>query len=174
MTDRQEIIAYWLVPSAQDSDRFQTVIDELADQQRSPRFRAHLSFGSVTDEEPSLDAVLSMLKGLSLSPIEIAQTPSFTMSLFVRFAPSEALLAARRLLEQSPDFQASRTFDPHISLCYGVPKDLDALRLKMAALMATPVRFDRLIATTISLPVETPADIARWKQRSVYQIPPAD
>ena len=171
MSERHEILAYWLVPSAEDAARFQAVVDALADQQGAPRFRAHLSFGSVIGEEPDLVEVLAQLQGLTLRPVEIAETPSFTMSLFVRFAPTAALLAARKLLESHPNFQASRAFDPHISLCYGAPKDLGAIEPEMAALAETPVRFDRLIATSIWLPVETHADIARWKQRSVYEIP---
>ena len=126
MSDRQEINAYWLVPSDQDATRFQAVVDALADQQGAPRFRAHLSFGSVVGEEPELSGVLEQLSGLTLNPIEIAQTLSFTMSLFVRFAPTEELLAARTLLASSPGFQASRDFDPHISLAYGTPEDLEA------------------------------------------------
>ncbi|MFN3211804.1 MAG: hypothetical protein ACE37M_01750 [Henriciella sp.] len=171
MSDRQEIIAYWLVPADQDAARFQAVVDALADQQGAPRFRAHLSFGSVIGEEPELGAVLEQLSGLTLNPIEIAQTPSFTMSLFVRFAPTEPLLGARKLLEESRSFQSSRDFDPHISLAYGEPKDLGALKPEMDDLLQAPVRFDWLIATSIWLPVETYADIARWKQRSEYQIP---
>jgi hypothetical protein len=171
MSDQQEIIAYWLVPADQDAARFQAVVDALADQQGAPRFRAHLSFGSVVGEEPELGVVLKQLRGLTLNPVEIAQSPSFTMSLFVRFAPTEQLLTARTLMASSPGFQSSRDFDPHISLAYGTPKDLDALQPEVDALLKSPVRFDRLIATSIWLPVETYADIARWKQRSEYQIP---
>ena len=171
MTEHQEILAYWLVPADDDAVRFQAVVDALADQQGAPRFRAHLSFGSVIGPEPELTDVLAGLSGLVLQPVEIEQTPEFTMSLFVRFRPTEQLLRARALFERCPGFQSSRSFDPHISLCYGDPKALSFLKHEMDALLAKPVHFDRLIATSIWMPVKTSADVVRWTQRSVLQIP---
>ncbi len=171
MTEHQEILAYWLVPADDDAVRFQAVVDALADQQGAPRFRAHLSFGSVIGPEPELTDVLAGLSGLVLQPVEIEQTPEFTMSLFVRFRPTEQLLRARALFERCPGFQSSRSFDPHISLCYGDPEDIDALKHEMDALLVKPVRFDCLIATSIWMPVKTSADVVRWTQRSVLQIP---
>ena len=171
MSKREEIIAYWLVPTAEHKARFQCVVDALADQQGAPRFDPHLSFGSFTDTEPDLDGVLQLLSGLELSPTEIAQSPSFTMSLFLRFKPTEQILRARAALETRPGFRTSRDFDPHISLCYGAPENRDALQDEIQALLDQPVQFDRLIATNITLPVETHADVELWTQRAVHQVP---
>ena len=117
--------------------------------------------------------MLQLLCGLELRPTEVAETASFTMSLFVRFDPTEQLLGARSALEACPGFRTSRDFDPHISLCYGAPSDRDALQDEIDALLEQPVLFDRLVATDISLPVETYDDIKLWKRRAVYQIPGA-
>ena len=171
MSKREEIIAYWLVPSAEHTARFQNVVDTLADQQGAPRFHPHLSFGSFTDTEPDLDEVLQRLSDLELSPTEVAQSPSFTMSLFVRFEPTEQLLRARTALEARPGFRASRDFDPHISLCYGTPRNRVALQAEIQGLLDQPVQFDRLIATHITLSVESYADIELWRERTVHQIP---
>lgn len=174
MSERQKVLSYWLMPSTPDALRFQAVIDAMADQQSAPRFRAHLSFGSVSGEEPPMEAILSKLQGLTLHPVEIARTPSFTMSLFVRFAPNQGLVEARTLLASSPGFQSSRAFDPHISLCYGAPANADSLEPEIAALMEKPVQFDQLIAMMVSLPVETHEDVAAWTQHASYRIPLAD
>ncbi len=174
MSKREEIIAYWLVPSVDHAARFQKVIDQLADQQGVVRFHPHLSFGSFNESEPDLREVLELLRGLELQPIEVAHSPSFTMSLFVRFEPTQQLLRARSALEACSGFRTSRDFDPHISLCYGTPKDRDALQNEINALLSQPVLFDRLVATDISLPVETYADIELWKQRTVHQLPGSD
>lgn len=171
MTERQQIIAYWLVPAAGDAIRFQRVIDALAKQQGAPRFRPHLSFGSFADKAPDLSDVLQLLAGLELRPTEIDESVSFTMSLFVRFEPGDQLLRARRALEACPGFRTSRTFDPHISLCYGAPVDKVPLQEEMKALLRRPVEFDQLVATDITLPVETYADINLWKKRAVHPIP---
>lgn len=173
MSKREQIIAYWLVPSADHTARFQSVVDKLAEQQDAPRFHPHLSFGSFAETEPDLTEVIGILRGLELRPVEIAQSPSFTMSLFVRFEPSEQLLQARSTLKAIPGFRTSRDFDPHISLCYGAPINRDALQDEINALLDQPVRFDRLVATEISLPVENYDDIKLWKQRAVHQIPGA-
>lgn len=173
MTERQEILAYWLVPSPGDAARFQSVVDALAAQQDAPRFHPHLSFGSFTGAEPDLGPVLDKLSGLVLTPIEIAETPSFTMSLFARFEPTEQLLRARAALETCPGFRASRDFDPHVSLCYGAPKDRRVLEQEIEALLEAPVVFNRLVAMSITLPVKTHADVALWKHRATHQIPKA-
>ena len=171
MSRREEIIAYWLVPSSHHTKRFQRVIDALSDQQGAPKFHPHLSFGSFADEEPDLGEVLQLLCGLELRPTEVAHSPSFTMSLFVRFEATEQLLNARAAIEAQPGFRTSRDFDPHISLCYGAPENRDALQDEIQALLDQPVQFDRLIATNITLPVETHADVELWTQRAVHQIP---
>ena len=170
MSKREEIISYWLVPATAHISRFQTVINQLADQQNAPRFQPHLSFGSFAESEPELDEVLELLRGLELRPVEIAQSPSFTMSLFVRFEPTEQLLRARSAIESYSGFRTSRNFDPHISLCYGAPKDREAIDAEIETLLDRPIRFDRLVATDITLPVTTYDDIRLWKQRSVYPI----
>jgi len=171
MSKRDQIMAYWLVPAPEQSERFQNVVDKLADQQGAPRFHPHLSFGSIAGEEPDLTAVIGLLHGLELRPTEVAKSPSFTMSFFVRFEPSEQLLRARSALETLPGFRTSRDFDPHISLCYGAPIEPVALQDEINALLRQPVLFDRLVATDITLPVQIYEDIALWKRRSVHQIP---
>ena len=171
MSKREQIIAYWLVPASVHTERFQHVVDRLAEQQSAPRFHPHLSFGSFEKDEPDLSEVLGLLSGLELRPIEVDQSPSFTMSLFVRFEPSEQLLRARSALEACPGFRTSRDFDPHISLCYGAPIDRAALQKEIDELLRAPVLFDRLMATDITLPVESYDDIELWKKRAEYQIP---
>lgn len=171
MSKRQEIIAYWLVPSSHHTKRFQRVIDALSEQQGAPKFHPHLSFGSFVDDEPDLGEVLPLLRGLELRPTEVADSPSFTMSLFVRFEATEQLLNARAALGARPGFRTSRDFDPHISLCYGAPENRDALQDEIQALLDQPVQFDRLIATNITLPVESHVDIKLWHERAVHEIP---
>lgn len=170
MSDRDTIIAYWLLPALDHAARFQRVVDKLADQQCGVRFLPHLSFGSFLDNKPDLSGVLQLLCGLELRPTEVAETASFTMSLFVRFEPTEQLLQARCALEACPGFRTSRDFDPHISLCYGAPVNKGAIQREINALLDQPVLFDRLVATEISLPVESYDDIKLWQQRAEYPI----
>lgn len=164
---------FWLIPSAEDEARFARVIEGLAAPREAAMFTPHLTLGAVRGEVPDLKQVLAALAGLTLSPLEIGETDVFTMSLFVRFQPTEALLTARAELERLPGFRPGRAFDPHISLCYGAPRATDAERDEIEALLATPVAFDQLVAMHIPLPVETQDDIRKWRETASFGIPRA-
>ena len=163
----------WIVPRAEDQARFGQVIEQLAVPRGAATFVPHITLGAVRGDLPDIRPVLETLAGLELSPSAFGETDAFTMSLFVRFEPTKQLLVARSALEACPGFRTSRDFDPHISLCYGAPINRGALQDEINALLDQPVLFDRLVATEISLPVETYNDIKLWKQRAVHQIPRA-
>lgn len=169
MTQRAETL-YWLVPCAADATRFQSVIDAIAADQNAPSFSPHLTLGAVRGDPPRIDRVLDALAGLTLEPKEIDQTDQFTMSLFIRFRTSPALMAGRQALESVPGFRLGRTFDPHLSLCYGSPVDRVSMDNEIAALLDHPVRFDRLVAMHIPLPVETHDDVRKWREVASHSI----
>ena len=90
----------------------------------------------------------------------------------MRFEPSAVLLTARRVMERLPGFRRGRTFDPHISLCYGPPPDGARALNSVKDLLAKPVRFDKLAAVNISLPVESHADVEAWTVAETYRTQP--
>ncbi|MEO1306259.1 MAG: hypothetical protein AAFV37_14905 [Pseudomonadota bacterium] len=158
----EHVVSLWLKPCSSDGKRFQPVIDQLAEAQGVPRFPPHMSLGSITDASVDFAPLLTLLTGLSLSPIELDATPVFTKSLFVRFEISDQLAAARSCLEMMPGFRSRRDFDPHISLCYGKPVATTHLSSAFDGLLSAPVDFDRLQLMRVKLPVETHADVAAW------------
>ena len=158
----EHVVSLWLKPCLSDRERIQPVIDQLAEAQGAPRFPPHMSLGSVTDASVDFAPLLTVLTGLSLTPIELDATPVFTKSLFVRFEISDQLAAARSCLEAVPGFRSRRTFDPHISLCYGKPVATKHLSSEIDRLLSAPVAFDRLQLMRVKLPVETHADVAAW------------
>lgn len=164
MRDSRDIVSLWLIPTEPDAARFQTVIDGLAAQQGAPRFAPHISLGSFVGETPHLDPLLSLLSGLVSLPKGVDRSAVFTTSLFVRFELTDQLKAARQWLEALSVFRKGRSFDPHISLCYGAPIAEDKVAAEIGELCAQPVRFDRLRLMRISVPVETHDDVARWSQ----------
>ncbi len=169
MTQRAETL-YWLVPCAADVARFQAIIDALAAEQGAPSFTPHLTLGAVRSSEPQVERVVKALAGVMLAPKEIDQTDLFTMSLFVRFHSSAALIAGRNALESVPGFRFGRAFDPHLSLCYGPPALRTAMTAEIEALLDKPVRFDRLVAMHIPLPVETHDDVRKWREIASHSI----
>lgn len=167
MTAADETL-FWCVPAADDAVRFQNVIDQLSAAQNAAPFQPHLTLGAVRGPVPDVQTVCDALTGLRLAPIEIGKTDLFTMSLFVRFEASPALRAGRAALEALSGFRAGRVFDPHISLCYGAPINRESSEMEIAALLDHPVRFDRLVAMRIPLPVETYDDIRQWTTLGAY------
>lgn len=159
----ERVTYYWCVPAPADEARFQSVIDELASAQGAPSFMPHLSLASVKGSGPDLTPILSDLRGLQLQPLEVDETDAFTMSLFLRVEPSQALLNARKAFEAIPGFQSSRSFDPHLSLCYGPPPRGAADLASVRALLQEPVVFDRLVTVDIPSQVSTYDDIRAWK-----------
>lgn len=158
----ERVTYYWCVPSPDDEARFQAVIDELAKAQDAPRFMPHMSLASVHGSAPDLASVLNDLRGLQLRPIEIDETDDFTMSLFLRVEPSPALIRARQAFEGIAGFRSSRSFDPHLSLCYGPPPGGAANLENVRALLKKPIKFDRLVTVDIPARVSTYDDIRAW------------
>ncbi len=154
---------YWCVPAPADEARFQAVIDELASVQSAPRFMPHMSLASVKGSAPDLAPILSTLRGLQLQPLVVGETDAFTMSLFLRVGPSAELIRARKAFEAVSGFRSSRSFDPHLSLCYGPPPPGAADLASVQALLEKPVNFDRLVTVDIPARVSTYDDIRAWK-----------
>jgi len=169
VTQPEETI-FWLVPCAADAARFQAIIDALAANQGGPSFKPHMTLGAVRGSTPQVERVVKALTGVTLAPKEIDQTDLFTMSLFVRFHSSPALNAGRDALESVPGFRTGRAFDPHLSLCYGQPALRNAMTAEIQALLDKPVRFDRLVAMHIPLPVETHDDVRKWREVASHSI----
>lgn len=159
----ERVTYYWCVPAPADEARFQVVIDELASVQSAPRFMPHMSLASAKGAAPDLFPILSNLRGLQLQPLAVDAKDTFTMSLFLRVAPSDELIRARKAFESVPGFQSSRSFDPHLSLCYGPPPPGAADLASVQALLEKPVTFDRLVTVDIPAQVSTYDDIRAWK-----------
>lgn len=169
MTQPEETI-FWLVPCTADAARFQAIIDALAADQVAPSFKPHLTLGAVRGSAPRVERVVKALAGVTLAPKEIDQTDLFTMSLFVRLHSSPALSAGRNALESVPGFRFGRAFDPHLSLCYGPPVHRTSTTAEIKSLLDKPVRFDRLVAMHIPLPVETHDDVRKWREVASHSI----
>lgn len=167
---KQTTLLYWYLPCEQDERRLQKVIDDLADAQGAPSFRPHLTLGASSDIEEPLRLGSSMLKAVTLTPIEIDGNEVFTTSLFMRFGLNDALTQARMALEQQPSFRQGRAFDPHMSLCYGPPPKGAHAQEDVRALLSNPVRFDRLATVSVELPVNSYDGVRAWRVLNVISV----
>lgn len=161
-------VYYWLVPCAEDSDRYAEVVARLSKLQNAPVFTPHMSLAAIEGAQPDLQPCLDLLAGLIVEPVEIDTSSAFTMSLFVRVERADALLKAREYMQGHPGMTASRPFDPHISLYYGPPPDGAEHWDIVKALLRHPIRFDRLNTVDIPPRVESYDDIRAWKPLQSY------
>lgn len=164
------IVAYWALPHQQDALAYQQVIDALAEAQGGARFTPHISLGSLGAFDADVDDVVSALRGLTVRPTQLGRSAVFTKSLYVDLAQSAQLELARASLAGRNGFRSTRSFAPHISLCYGPPVNEDAVKPLIDALLTKPIRIDRLQAMEISLPAETYADVSAWAPIATFQI----
>lgn len=167
---RTTIVAYWALPKVQDGLAYQQVIDALAEAQGGARFTPHVSLGSLEAFDADIDDIVSALRGLTVKPTYLGRSSVFTQSLYVDLEQSAQLEQARASLAGRKGFRSTRTFAPHISLCYGQPVNEDALKPQIEALLLKPIRIDRVQAVEISLPVETHADVSAWSPIETFQI----
>lgn len=163
-------VSYWCVPADAGAADFAAIISGLARTQGAPVFQPHLTLATFTHAAGDRSGVIAALRNLVLQPVELGRTDVFTTSLFVRFEASRALLDARRLMEAMHGFRGGRPFDPHVSLCYGPPPDLDPWQSRLQAILERPLRFDRLVAMDVTLPVTTYADVAAWKPVGTFAL----
>jgi len=131
---------------------FRELIRILAKQFDAPRFEPHLTLCRAQDRQ------LPTRGPIRLRVREIACSPQYTKTLFVRFEPNESL---RKLVV---DLGGKSIRDPHLSLIY---KSLPAaIKREVAATIHLPFRsvvFDAIkIASCIS-PTETRRDVEAWQ-----------
>lgn len=120
----------WLAPAGTVYDRLAGVIADLSARYHGPAFDPHLTLlGKLEGEEASLVERMRQLARV-LHPFEVQlKTPSYESQyfrcLFLPAEPSSTLLEAHRRAAQIFNAQPSSTFDPHVSLLYGLfPEDV--------------------------------------------------
>lgn len=163
------VFSCWLIPCTEDGSAYSRIISHFAQTQGRAEFAPHLSLGSLTELDETIDGTLSSLAGLTLQPTRIGRSDLFTQSLFVELEPNAALREARAYLEARPSFHSSRTFAPHISLCYGPTENERDVEAEMHDLLQRSVTFDRLQIVEVSLPVTTQQQVAAWTPLRTYR-----
>ena len=115
----------WLAPTGTAYDRLAGVTADLSARYHGPAFDPHLTLlGRLEGEEASLVDRMHQL-ARALHPFEVRlKAPSdeaqYFRCLFLPVEPSPSVLEAHRQAAQIFDRQSTSTFDPHVSLLYGV------------------------------------------------------
>jgi 2'-5' RNA ligase len=150
---------YWLVPASPERELFRDFICILAKQFDAPPFEPHLTL-FVTSRYSK--KVLQQIKSrpIRLRVREIAWSPKFTKTLFVRFRSNRSL--ERLVLALGGESRSVR--DPHVSLLYKkLPTRTKKALAKTIQLPFREVVFDSIKAVRVTLPVTTETDVESWR-----------
>lgn len=123
-------LSLWLIPSQPCKSQIQTIINDVADAERSPKFEPHMTVVSVEcpNAVPPLDACLSPIlrnfERLRLGFKELFIGTDYFVSVAIALSPSGPLLEFRREIVEAVTRELGvpvpeKPFFPHISLHYG-------------------------------------------------------
>jgi 2'-5' RNA ligase len=157
---KKTAIAYWLLPAKPQRDLFCDVIRILRRSFNAPTFEPHLTLFVSSKGHESPKKVLQQIRArpIRLRVRGVAYSPKFTKTLFVRFKSGSQL---RKL---TADLGRKAAIDPHVSLLY--KKIPQSAKKQLAAVIKLPFRnavFDTIAAVRLKLPVQTGADVRKWK-----------
>ncbi|MBV9619200.1 MAG: hypothetical protein JO201_08305 [Verrucomicrobia bacterium] len=157
---------YWLLPANPERNLFCEVIRILRKEFRAPNFEPHLTLFVTTKDQPTPKKVLRQIRSrpIRLEVRDVAHSPKFTKTLFVRFKSSSVLRKLGTELGRAGGVSTKAPSDPHVSLLY--KKIPQRIKKELAAAIKLPVRnvrFDSIAAVRLTLPVRTSADVASWR-----------
>jgi 2'-5' RNA ligase len=167
MQTPQEIITYWLCPAEPARRELSAIIRELAARFDAPVFEPHLTVYVAKAEGENAVAVLEQTVNrsrfrLAIRGVDYAE--QFTKTLFVQFAPDNALAHFGEELRRASVSPTDYTLNPHLSLIY---KSMDPeIKRRLAssiALSFAEVIFDSVKAVISPATIETTADIEAWR-----------
>ena len=151
---------FWLIPARPEADLFRDIIRILAMQFDAPVFEPHLTIGEAGEISPALQTLRQTRFGpIRLRITGIKQSPKFTQTLIVQFAPNRAL---DRLVNDLSGLNSLP--NPHVSLMYKTMPA--ATRRSLARAVQFPFRhvvFDQVKAMSCVTPTKTKRDVESWR-----------
>jgi hypothetical protein len=127
--------ALWLLPDQVGTDSFASLIDDLSNRYKGPRFAPHVTLlGRVTGAEEDLtdgtEHLAQQLRVLTLRPQGIAREAYYFRCFYVKLEPSADLAQAHESAADTFGCDFVSDYLPHLSLIYGhLPrKEKDELR----------------------------------------------
>ena len=163
---KKPAIAYWLLPAKPERDLFCEVVRILRKEFRAPNFDPHLTLFVTRQDRDSPGKVLRQIRPrpIRLNVRNVAFSPKFTKTLFVRFRSNPAFRKLVGDIGAVVKSKAKPPADPHMSLVYKrIPQRVKKELAKVIKLPFRSVRFDSVVAVRLTLPVRTAADVQKWK-----------
>ena len=168
LVTRQNVIAYWLIPSEPAHSFFQQMINDLARRYDAPVFEPHVTLYVGADRVDSAQQALAesahQSTPISLTPVGVQQSDEFVKTLFVQFALSSELRQLNEMIRNTAHDLSQYRLEPHLSLLY---KKMEVVvRRQFAASIVVPfsqITFDRIRAVRCVSPTQSRADVESWR-----------
>jgi 2'-5' RNA ligase len=163
-----ERVSYWLIPTEPDKTQLTEMIRLLASRFDAPLFEPHVTLysGPLDSTERPDDIIRAVARGASeivLDTTGIGHTQQFTKTLFLEFAPNEALDKLSGELKRHSSMSDDYDFKPHLSLVYATLSPEVTQRLARELSVPRRIRFDTVKAIISQGPTRTRADVEAWR-----------
>lgn len=163
---KNNAIVYWLLPQKAERELFCEMIRILCHELDAPNFEPHLTLFVSNSSQPPARVLRKLKSGpIRLRIHRVAFSPEYTKTLFIRFKPSKPLHKLILELGCASDTRVTAPRDRHLSLLYK-RRISSATEKELAATIKLPfrvVRFDRVAAVRVNLPIQNRGDIKAWK-----------
>ncbi|CAN5772502.1 hypothetical protein BH20VER1_BH20VER1_12380 [soil metagenome] len=176
MEQREQMVAFWLVPARAERDFFASLIDLLALRFNAPRFEPHVTLFGGDDINPAgaEQVLVNATQGsrIELQVERIAFSSEYTKTLFVQFRRSKEAEALSQAFCEASGSSRDYKLDPHLSLAYA---DLPVHEKKEIAhsleLPFESVTFDAVKVITGHASTSGPDDVASWRVLAERRLP---
>jgi len=162
-------LSFWLIPSQEDLDYFQEIIDTLAQEYDAPTFTPHVTiYSGEYAPDTSLESMVKQatqgIKSFRLSIEQVLYTEEFTKSLFVQFYQSSILSQITETLRSCTKVPSKFTLNPHLSLIYQhLTEDIKKKLITKISLPQSEVLFNEVRVISTASKVETREDVENWQ-----------
>lgn len=169
-------VSFWLIPSEEDKEFFQDIIDNLAKQYDAPVFTPHVTIysGEYTPEESPaelLDNAIQGIQSFSLRVDQLLYTDQFTKTLFVQFYPNPFLTQISETLHNCSKHPAKYVLNPHLSLIYQyLREEIKKKLITQLCLPKSEVFFNEVRAISTRNQVKGWEDVVSWEVINIRKL----
>jgi 2'-5' RNA ligase len=161
-------VSFWLIPSKEDKEFFQKIINTLAQKYDAPTFTPHVTIYSgecAPDESPAelIEKATQKVQSFSLKVDRLLYTDEFTKTVFVQFYPSPILSKISETLRCNSKKTSEFALNPHLSLIYQrLNEEIKENLITSVSLPKSEVFFDRVSAVSTPEKVQKREDVENW------------
>jgi 2'-5' RNA ligase len=171
----EQILTYWLIPAEPIRSHFASINSDLAMRFDAPIFQPHTTIyvtkSKNEDAEIVLKRALANCKPYRLSIGGIDCSDEFTKTVFVQFAPDDALTRLSRNLRRASALQNKYPLNPHLTLIYKTMSR--ETKEKIARSLSLPfqeVLFDSAKAVISPARIKSRKDVEAWRVMATHQL----